>query len=392
MSGGWTKGTEIAATLVKSWDKILSDAVESRAFFPKPIKLSCPPKAQWVDCWDEMIAWAEDITRGSKKGLCYQVLTKSFSHPSLGRNFLPTHVVFQSPEQACRYIGRWAQYQQFTKTVVSLTDHWPQLTAWAVRYPQKVLRMAGHLSQYCNLLQYFSANQPCGQYLRELSIPQVDTKFIEQNKALIGELLDCILPEERIDQTAQTFEGRYLLQEKSPMVRFRILDDRQRLGGLSDLTVPLEEFQTCDLAQETFFLVENELTFLTFPPIRNACVIFGKGYSVEVLRAVTWLQSRGLYYWGDLDTHGFQILSLARSIFPHITSFLMDEATLLAHRDYWVTEDKPVPQPPTHLTDQEFDTCCHLQSNRWGRQIRLEQERIGADAVRSALGLLGVTQ
>ncbi|NOR71388.1 MAG: hypothetical protein GQ532_17115, partial [Methylomarinum sp.] len=33
-------------------------------------------------------------------------------------------------------------------------------------------------------------------------------------------------------------------------------------------------------------------------------------------------------YWGDLDTHGFAILSRLRHYYPQVKSILMDEKTL----------------------------------------------------------------
>ncbi len=44
---------------------------------------------------------------------------------------------------------------------------------------------------------------------------------------------------------------------------------------------------------------------------------------------------------GDLDTHGFHILDQLRSHHPHARSIVMDQETLLAHRDFWVREDSP---------------------------------------------------
>ena len=44
---------------------------------------------------------------------------------------------------------------------------------------------------------------------------------------------------------------------------------------------------------------------------------------------------------GDIDTHGFAILDRLRAWLPQTRSVLMDRDTLLAHRDRWVTEDRP---------------------------------------------------
>jgi hypothetical protein len=60
-----------------------------------------------------------------------------------------------------------------------------------------------------------------------------------------------------------------------------------------------------------------------------------------------------IYYWGDLDAHGFQILSLLRETFPHVISVMMDEETLHTFSDFCV-EGTPCPaQRLAHLTAEE---------------------------------------
>nr|WP_221935062.1 Wadjet anti-phage system protein JetD domain-containing protein [Catenovulum sediminis] len=66
---------------------------------------------------------------------------------------------------------------------------------------------------------------------------------------------------------------------------------------------------------------------MAFPPVNNAICIFGLGYGVQLLKEVNWLNQVAIYYWGDIDTHGFAILSQLRGYFPKVKSMLMDEAT-----------------------------------------------------------------
>ncbi|MCL7660007.1 DUF2220 domain-containing protein, partial [Klebsiella pneumoniae] len=66
-----------------------------------------------------------------------------------------------------------------------------------------------------------------------------------------------------------------------------------------------------------------------------------------------WIVGARVIYWGDLDSHGFAILNRLRSHLPEVESVLMDEATLLAHRDLWVPEPKPHAGSFAHLTGTE---------------------------------------
>lgn len=84
-------------------------------------------------------------------------------------------------------------------------------------------------------------------------------------------------------------------------------------------------------------------------------------------------------YWGDLDTHGFRILDELRAVHPHVVSVLMDEATLLAHRDAWGSEPSPSMAALTRLTAEESALYEALGNDTYGPAVRLEQELIRWD-------------
>lgn len=119
-------------------------------------------------------------------------------------------------------------------------------------------------------------------------------------------------------------------------------------------------------------------------------MVFGLGYGLERLGAVPWLRHTRIFYWGDLDTHGFAILDKLRGIFPEACSFLMDRETLLAHRALWGSEPERHDKPLHRLTAAETSLYDDLRHDRLGERVRLEQERIGFDhvarAVRQCLG------
>ena len=63
----------------------------------------------------------------------------------------------------------------------------------------------------------------------------------------------------------------------------------------------------------------------------------------------------------------------------------MDEPTLTAHLDHVGSEESPTAVPLEHLTPEERRLYCDLVEDRFGRSVRLEQERIRFGAVRGAL-------
>jgi hypothetical protein len=231
------------------------------------------------------------------------------------------------------------------------------------------------------------------RYARELGIPGVDSKFIEENRGLLGAWLDRLLPAEAVDPTVRGladngFERRFGLRCDEPLIRFRWLDRSFMLDGrIADATVPLSEFAAYAPGCERVFVTENRINFLTLPECIGSLAIFGGGYAIERLGSLPWLREKPLYYWGDIDTHGFAILSRLRRHWKHTHSLLMDRATLLAHQALWSEEpqDRRCLHDLDALDDEERALYDDLRSDRLGERVRLEQERIGYNEVLEAV-------
>jgi hypothetical protein len=114
-------------------------------------------------------------------------------------------------------------------------------------------------------------------------------------------------------------------------------------------------------------------------------VILGGGYAVPVLERLGWLTGLDVLYWGDIDTHGFAILNRLRRYLPQARSMLMDRATLLDHRAYWVTEPSPTALALDRLDQAESALYAELISGSYAPSVRLEQERISFSAIEKAL-------
>ena len=203
------------------------------------------------------------------------------------------------------------------------------------------------------------------------------------------DLLDVALPPEWVETSAgRHFESRYGLLAKLPLVRLRVLDPCHRIGGLLDVATPAPEFAELDLPVRRVFITENEINGLAFPDVPDAAVIFGLGYGLDRLSDVRWLHDKELFYWGDIDTHGFAILDRLRASFPEARSLLMDRETLAERRLLWVEETARHTGSLTRLTDAERELFEDLTGDRLGERVRLEQERIGFGWVKRALAAL----
>ena len=360
---------------------MLASRFDGKPLFPLHLRFRRPDAKDLSERFDDVRRWIRNLEEGSKakQGFGYEIEWIGIHHRQLGQNRVPAGVSVPTESDAFRLLRKEGEANRFRTLAETTSRRFPSLYHWLVRKPLTALEYAEDWERILAVLTWFHEHPRSGLYLRQLDIPRVDTKFIETRKGLLSELLDEVLPSEMVNTQfagAKNFEERYGLASRPTPIRFRLLDKRLDLYGLTDLSVPASQFAQLSLPVDRVFITENEVNGLAFPDTPGSMVIFGLGYGVQTLADVHWLQNKTLYYWGDIDTHGFAILHRFRAIFPEAQSFLMDRETLLAHRELWGSETNCFPGTLTHLTEAEQSLFIDLRQNVLGEHIRLEQERI----------------
>jgi len=379
----WSDPDDLKAQVLRLWDQggLLKSSQDGGVEFPFALRLRRPNNSAMSDEFDRVRSWIRLLEEGGRapRGYGYEIEWAEIAHRQLGRNRVPVGAVIPTREDALKLIGKQKQAERFAELAELTLKTCPALRGWLAKKPLAALKEA-------EVWAKLGAHPRPGLYLRQIDIPGVDTKLIETHQTLLSELLDIALPPESIDSAAvRRFEARYGLLVKRPLVRFRVLDPRYRIGGLSDIATPAPEFAALDLPVERVFITENEINGLVFPDVSDAAVIFGLGYGLDRLGEVDWLRRKEISYWGDIDTHGFAILDRLRATFPNVRSLLMDRETLVEHRLLWVREAVPAKGPLSRLTESEGSLFDDLVQNRIGEQVRLEQERIGFGWIARAL-------
>ncbi|MBE2253383.1 MAG: hypothetical protein IAE78_27895 [Myxococcus sp.] len=387
MAADWTTPADLVTQVQRLWERgeILRASLTGEALFPKLLRLSRPSTQDSGSRFEEVRKWIAALKDGAEAH-GYVVEFEEVAHRQLGRNEFPGRVLIQTEADALRMIAKTRAAERFRALREETIAAFPSLDAWIVDHPMKVVehadRWAGHLA----VLKWFVEHPRSGLYRRQLEIEGVDTKFIEDHRQLLTGLLEAVLPPAAVvGEPGSWFDTRFGLREKPSLVRFRLLDERDHIQGLSDLTIPTADLARLEFPLEDVIVTENEVNGLALLPRPRTMVVFGQGYALETLGQVRWLGAKRLLYWGDIDTHGFAMLDRFRAHFPAARSFLMDRETLLAHKLMWVAERTPSTEPLTRLTEPERALHRELLRGTHGERLRLEQERITFRWVREAL-------
>jgi hypothetical protein len=376
------------ARLRRRWDTgaALTARARGAAFVPIDLPIRGPTAAELGARYGEVADW---VLQWAAPSPYYTVTTKVVGSRRTGANAIPDRIRIDSYEGLACFLGTSAQARRHLELVTLAKERVPQIYSWVVEKP---LRALAHEAQFERLLacvRWLVDNSDRNRYLRQIDAPGVDTKFVEQHRAILSELVDLVI-DEPADRQARDFAVRYGFRGKPSRVRIRILDPAaSRLpAGISDVELAVEEIDPGLFDVDRVFLVENEVTCLAFPALPRSLLIFGGGYAVSRVAELGWLRGLPLYYWGDIDTHGFRILDRLRVGFPETRSMLMDRDTLIAHEAHWDREPAPVNTYLPHLRPDEAALYRDLVEDVFGPAVRLEQERISYASLESTVRAL----
>jgi len=385
----WSSSADLKAQVLRLWDRDQLIGGE----YPLRLTLRGPNSAALSERFDEVRAWVADLQQGSSKG--YRLVLREVRHRVIGSNSLPTEAWVDTQDDALRLTGKLREGRAFAELMSFTRQQQPGLIPWLQCQPRRALALAGDWPRLLAIVAWVQAHPRPGLYLRQVDLPGVHSKFIEAQRGVLAELLDLVLPGDAVDTAARgagQFAARYGFRDKPLRVRLRFLDPQHSAwvpGTDADYTLSAPGFLRLNPPVRRVFITENEINFLSFPPVADSLVVFGAGYGFDALAQAAWLDQRTLHYWGDIDTHGFAILNQLRAHFPHALSFLMDRDTLLAHEDQWGPEPQPTQRDLPLLNPDERRLYDDL---RWRRlrdePLRLEQERIGYGRVQQTVAEL----
>lgn len=302
---------------------------------------------------------------------------------NLGTQRVPVRCTVRGADAIARVAGRSSGWAVLRDRAELLRERCPDdsegraALSVVIRREARVLAAldAADFDRLIGVLDWLSAHPDSGWYIRQLPIRGVDTKWVGRHRSLAESLHRAI--------TGCAGLG---IAEAPSLVRIRFLDQRLLPVGIgeqiADFSAPVSELARLDVRPRVVLVFENLESVIAMPELSGAIVVHGSGYAVDQLGRIPWIRDGRILYWGDLDSNGFAILNRIRSHGRDVTSVLMDEQTLMDHRDLWGAEPMPNRGAFPLLTEAEQEVVARLRADG---DIRMEQERIAWEYALSAL-------
>jgi len=369
---------DIRQQALKWWEPFLQSQLTGAPFFPKQIDRIGKVKPGQITRQFETLQ--NEITllyKASKneKGIGYRIITAGKNFRRSGAHELPDCICFDTAEDYMHVTGKGKDWQLFLTNYRLISAELPQAEKWMPENVQSLTVPGRDWQGIIEVCRYFIDNPRPGLYLRQLPV-RVHTKFIEENSAILQSLLDFLLTGHVRDEEQKRLAERYFLKHDEPLVRVRLLDEQIIFyKSIRDVSIRQSEFEVTDWNCPNVVITENKMNFLSLPDLPAAIALWsGGGFNVSYLRNANWLKNKQIYYWGDIDEHGFQILHQLRSYFPYAQSMMMDRQTYDQFKEYAVPgKNNPVEQL-IHLHPDEAALYAFLKTQPG--QSRLEQEKI----------------
>ncbi len=292
---------------------------------------------------------------------------------------VPVHWKLRRPSEWIEACADVVMRQEFAAmgTLVEETDpifHAPfirQRSLWRERPITEVVQAA-------RLAMALGPGCAEGKPLRMLSLEGIDTKFFERHARLVTALLDVRFDGEVSRLGLEVFLGA--LTDRDHWLLVMDLDGS--LLPFQKLRVRSSELRDGAMPGRRLLIVENECCQHYLPALADTIAVLGTGFDLNWTEG-SWLATRKVAYWGDIDTWGLQFLGKVRENVEHVQVLMMTSEIFEQFSEFAVRE--PIvasTEPPTSLSTAEQALYARLLKESSGR---LEQEFIPESLSRYAI-------
>jgi len=378
---------DVRATLLqKEWgsSKNLRDRLSGKRCFPLKVPLKAPTGVQALRSINHFHNYIKQWQQSPYRS---HIAWEQKQYRELGTHAVPLSLSLNSMQALIEFIGpkavtRSAHWERLMIPILQFdSDLYPVLVRYLMTLENLNLNDT-HL--IAKLLPQLHKGIGKGSYLRALPLKEVDTKFLENNFALISDLLDTHFDGEiSLANGLMNWLDCVDIPKAWLLVRPLCPQSKQHMCGLPILQLSTQTLRDTPLPASNILVVENKQSGFALPPLKDTIAVFGGGANVSWMDAL-WLREKNIGYWGDIDTWGFKLLSDARRYIPDLNSIMMDKLTFIKFQQRAISEPVPADTLPPNLLAEEIELFKELRQGIYG-DSRLEQERLSSDYIQDQL-------
>ena len=295
---------------------------------------------------------------------------------------IPTHLNVPSADAAARLCGpEWVQRLERGRfRSAELERRFPGVPDLARLVRNADGYSAVDFGLLCAAADWFSRHSAAGLTPRQVPIPGLHAKWLNTHQSSVA--------------TLAGIPGLGLLPRHPARLHFTYLDpDYRACGGRRHDSATVGDAMTPAYAPDVIVISENKDTALYFPALSGAVSVEGMGHGGETAAAFSWVRDcPNLFYWGDMDAAGFEILNGFREAGLAVASVLMDMAAYERYEQFGTRTDARgnalialARRSLPYLTEPERQLYESLTDPSWTRFRRVEQEKIPLDIAARAV-------
>lgn len=169
--------------------------------------------------WSLLLSWSDywrhPVKDGSGKPL-WRINEKGKNTKIFGRQTLPVRVFVDRPEDAFALLGMNGEKREFLSSLKEVDEKNGALKDWFIHYYPRI-RSEEFYPLFFNIADFFQKQEEKEGYLREISIPGVDTKFLERHAFLVRTLWNALFPDNQVDSNEEMKEKLFVKDVPTPL-------------------------------------------------------------------------------------------------------------------------------------------------------------------------------
>jgi hypothetical protein len=361
--------------LEKKYQAHLKAIIVSESIFPIKLIGGTDKPTNHIECSEGIAYFLSNEKKEDKKGWTIQWHNIKVNKK---KEEWPSKIFIETEEDLLFLLNKEKEMAKFKQILQQLVGWNPAIQERLVKHSKDIIPLENTWKDICIVVDHLLQYNVSEYYLRNLPI-SVHSKFMEQHKSIIISFLKHLAPE-RFTSESKDLSEVLGLKIKEHLFRIKWLDGALAKTYSIDLEVmgiSLSGLQGLDINVKEIWLVENETNLYLVPKRKNALAICSRGFAVNLLKDIPLFEKVKLFYWGDLDMHGFTILHQCRAIYHHVTSVMMDVETITFHwSEYQLIDTKIISSNLPLLHPNEMKAFEILYPHGRIEQEKLNQQYI----------------